>query len=70
MPARIAFGTTLPISAPDKRMTISTTPTRAPAQRELPPDSSKRRLESIDNELPKPPPTEASKLAMPFERYS
>ena len=45
-------------------------PTMAPAQRVVAPDSSSSRQPFIDSEPPKPPSTDASRLARPLERNS
>ena len=60
----------LPTSAPENRMMAQTMPTMAPAQRVVAPDSSSNRQAFIDSEPPKPPSTEASRLARPLERNS
>src|SRR3972149_3047728 len=66
----MAFGTMLPTSTPENRMKALTSPTIAPAHRVVAPDSSSSTQAFIDSEPPKPPSTEASRLARPLERNS
>src|SRR3990172_9847326 len=70
MPPRMVLGTMAPISAPENRMMAQTTPTMAPAQRVVAPDSSSSRQPFIDSEPAKPPETAASRLATPLVRNS